>query len=265
MIKRWLKKTFGIRWHSRREGKFHRRRWLYIGQITLGIESVWLHKRDCFWIHLDLDGDNDAGQITLAITVPWLFSLYLWIHYWPLHKILPGKWVDSRCRPGTKFKMATPREIGLFIGDGRVSLSLWHNPNDWSRDDPWWWEFTVHPIDFLLGRSKYSERNLSMHDDTLRMPEGYYDVKIRMFESTWKRSRWPWHRRMVRAEIECYEPIPVPGKGENSWDLDDDAVHSMTCLARTPEDAMNQLIASIYRDRERYGGIEWLPNDAEVT
>jgi hypothetical protein len=64
---------------------------------------------------------------------------------------------------------------------------------------------------------------------------------------------------MVRAEITPDKPIPVPGKGENSWDCDDDASYGMTCAAQTPAEAVAHYSASIQRDRQRHGGNHWVP------
>lgn len=94
------------------------------------------------------------------------------------------------------------------------------------------------------------------------MPEHPYPATVRLFESTWKRPRWPFARRMVRAEIEVEGGIPHPGKGENSWDCDDDATYSLTCQARTAEDAVAKLVGSVLRDRRNYGGRSWRPREA---
>ena len=60
------------------------------------------------------------------------------------------------------------------------------------------------------------------------------------------------------------KPIPVPGKGENSWDCDDDAIHSSHGPHSTVHQAVAALVASGYRERTRYGsGPEWLPVDAQ--
>jgi hypothetical protein len=56
-----------------------------------------------------------------------------------------------------------------------------------------------------------------------------------------------------------YEPIPVPGKGENAWDMEDDAIHSMGCVANSVDDAIIKLLNSVNRDRVRYGGAHWVP------
>lgn len=59
------------------------------------------------------------------------------------------------------------------------------------------------------------------------------------------------------------KPIPVPGKGENSWDCDDDAIHSSHGPHSTVHQAVAALVASVYRDRTRYGsGPEWQPTAA---
>jgi hypothetical protein len=51
------------------------------------------------------------------------------------------------------------------------------------------------------------------------------------------------------VEIEVKGGVPVPGDGENSWDIDDDAVEIMTVAADTIEEAIAKFKESIGKDR----------------
>lgn len=153
------------------------------------------------------------------------------------------------------------RTTGIRIFDNAIWIDIWVNENEWRRDWPFWKKtHRISPADILLGRPEHCEGEVSEHQVMVKMPEGEYPAKVKMFTSTWKRPRWPFAKRLRRADIEPETPIPLPGKGENSWDMDDDATYSMTCPAESPEEAAIRLAASVIRDREKYGGKDWLPN-----
>lgn len=57
--------------------------------------------------------------------------------------------------------------------------------------------------------------------------------------------------------------VPVPGKGENSWDCGEDGTQSILFGVDTPirtyVDAANAFQASVQKTRLRYGGKDWMP------
>ena len=65
---------------------------------------------------------------------------------------------------------------------------------------------------------------------------------------------------MLRTEIEPNTSVPIPGKGENSWDLDDDAIHSGIYPTGIAQEAASSLAKSAMRTRKRYGGPNWVPD-----
>ncbi len=228
--------------HYRPKGSafWHGRAWLMFKRIEWHVEWIFGRRSRLCLAHLNLGyGDSDNG-VLLAVNVPYLFGIYLGVE-----ELFP-----SRDRQ---------RQIGWSWSDGRLHISLWEDPMQWSRSDPRWWSFSICPADILLGDSDYSTQDLRSERVIVAMPEGPYPCTVRIFESTWKRPRWHWPRKMIRADITPDTPIPVPGKGENSWDCGEDATWSMTCPAQTPEEAAAQLSQSILRDRDRYGGPHWRP------
>lgn len=130
--------------------------------------------------------------------------------------------------------------------------------------------------DWLFGRPIYSE---SRHRDVLlgqrrqeyfmKMPEGKYKMGMDFYTSYWHRPRSPFVKTIERVEITPEKPVPTPGKGENSWDLDEDATYSSTMpvRGRSPEELVADFKQSTMERRERYGGKNWLPENAttEVT
>lgn len=150
------------------------------------------------------------------------------------------------------------RQIGVRFFDGALWLDLWRNDDNWRSNDWRTRPIVIRPVDILFGRMKHSDQKLSDHEATVSLPDGQYPVKIEMTLVKLKRPRWPFATHFKRARIELLKPIPIPGKGENSWDIDDDAIMSMTCNVETVEQAIAKVVESALRDRRRYGGsLEW--------
>lgn len=197
-------------------------------------------------------GDSDAIGLSLGLG---FLTVYLTLIYWPWHLWL----TDKTKRKDQKY--GNGREIGFYFyhEDWALVFNCWYDPMESHSNDPWWMHNYIHLNDLFLGRPVYSEKTLMTDRCEVPMPEGGYLATVRIFESYWKRSRWPWPKRVIRAEITPDKPIPFPGKGENSWDCGEDATHSMTCVADTPLKAAMSLSESVMRSRLRYGGRTWRP------
>ena len=116
-----------------------------------------------------------------------------------------------------------------------------------------------HPLDTFFGRTAHSEEVIGTTSTVIPMPEKAYPCTVIMKRETWKRPRLPWASyRHIRAHIECEDGVPHPGKGENSWDCDDDATFGLCCKADTVEEGIGKFVQSVLRDRRRYGGsVNW--------
>lgn len=258
-----------LRWHSqnlstdrgpRRPLFWRGRAWFYFGQRhEIDLEWSLLHYARQMHAYLSLGCGDSNDEVMFALSIPYLISVYLTFAHF-----IPVRWFPRR-KSRTYGSLPCERQIGFRIFDNALWISLWEDPMMWDRDDPWWWRFSINPVDIALGRKDYSSKDLYTARVDVLMPEGLYPANVRMFESTWKRPRWPWPMRMIRADIEPETPIPHPGKGENSWDCEDDATHSMTCPARTPTEAAEMLRQSVLRDRTKYGGPGWLPSGVTIS
>jgi hypothetical protein len=210
------------------------RAWLRGPRWNFHVEWHFFRTDAALTLHVDGEGT------TFHLALPFLISLYVGID--------EVRWLRLKGWDG--------RDLGIRVFDWAIWFDFWdsQNGNGPSRN------FCFHIDDFFLGRSVYSDRTLEDGIQVaVEMPEGNYPATVRLFESSWKRPRWPWPKIVKRAEIEMQKPIPIPGKGENSWDMDDDATFSMVCAASTVQEAVVTLQRSILRDRERYGGSEWVP------
>lgn len=118
-----------------------------------------------------------------------------------------------------------------------------------------------------------SSRTLATEIVGVPMPEGVYKARVELRETTWKRPRWPWpHKdrsyhltvlsrptpdgpRIEHDEHGNQKPgyIPVPGKGESSWDCGPDGIFSQIGPGRTVEDAVRSVRESALRKRRDRG------------
>lgn len=211
------------------------RAWLYVPGNNFQV-SWHLGSRSCaFELTFSSIGDDD---FCFYIAIPFLFAFWFMIGNLPIVKKLPGvKW-NGEWGSGE-------RKIGVAIHHE----TFWIYP--WIDDDGRWWSLNFP--DFFFGRAKYSTVDLEQDTTVVPLPEGDYPAKYRLYRATWKRPRWPWAKTLLRGEIEVEKGIPIPGKGENSWDMDDDAIFSMTCVAATKEETVAAYVDSVMRTRGKYG------------
>lgn len=222
---------------------------------------AWLHMpANCFHVEWYLGGRKCALAATFGnrafsddailfhIAIPFIFNFYFGIERAEWVKRLPG--IGNGWQDGT-------REIGFSVHDGYLCLYLWcRDGSEWNRGDRWWhfkqpimWNF----VDFVLGRDKYSDEPIEAGEIEFSLPESDYIATYRMFRSTWKRPRWPWPHHLLRGEIEVEGGVPIPGKGENSWDLDDTVTYSLTCPASSKEELVEKFIEGVQKRRLEYG------------
>lgn len=217
--------------------------WLYLDKQSercINLEYViWTH----FWgADIELfcgDGDRDL-QLYLACG---LFAVWL-----TFEDILPIRW-----RPDYNKRFSSAREIGISIHDQRIFVNLWNDPMGWSASDPWWWSFTLHPVDWVFGKTKYSEKEIEHYENVpLRICQHEeYSATVRLFESTWKRPWWS-ARKIRRASVKVEKGVRHPGKGTMSYNCDDDFLYSLTTPADSVEEALNKFRDSVLDMRKRY-------------
>lgn len=156
---------------------------------------------------------------------------------------------------------------GIMYYSGAITVDIWAPENDFSGTGRKR-NYYIRPLDRLkdkiLGKRKYSTEVISEYKETLSFLEGEniveYPVVISMEIATWKRPRW-WPMKLYRPEIKMQ--IPVPGKGENSWDIDEDCIYDSTLAGRktpyTIEEVLKQETEYIMKERLRHGGLNWKP------
>jgi len=220
------------------------RAWFSFFSDRYQINWEWVFFVRYFGLRFGVDRHDDCPWSFSIHT--FLFSIYLSLNSPLLRKLTPNT------------KDCDSREIELEIRDWSLWWNFWTSDSCWSSRTPKWRNGCFHFIDFLLGKEKHSKRKLSGIDTFVPMPEKAYPCTVEMFEATWKRPRW-FPKRLIRADIDIPEGVPFPGKGENSWDCGEDAIFSMSCVARTVPEAIGKIVSSCLSDRQKYGTLDYVP------
>lgn len=157
------------------------------------------------------------------------------------------------------------RRFGLSLFDSCLTFYGGSDPHVWSRDDPWYHRLTIDLHRLLFGKASYKEEPVG------EPVSGYVAVDREAYPVTaqLKVSSWTYPRRMglsrfvnnsiSRVEVDCGKGIPIPGKGENSWDLGDDKIFEASVAANSLEEGMERLAEMVRDRRDRYGGEGWKP------
>lgn len=170
--------------------------------------------------------------------------------------------LESYRKLGDLTKRIGNRQLRVAVHNG----SIWWetplvDPNCGSSDEPWYTRGCIPVLDWLFGeleiRTVKTERTTKIE---VNLPEGAYTGVCELEHRLVGRSRW-FNQKIGYAKIGLDAPhgIPVPGKGENDYDLDDDAIYMFSTQARTPADAVGQLVGRVLHLRWSRGGTSWRP------
>jgi len=219
-MKRW-------RWQNLNESK----RKLLWGRGWWGrwrLEVVCPKKTAVFYVQLD----GTKGEISAAAWLLW-FQIYLSFSMRLQH-------------------ISGSRQVCIAFHDRGVWWSFWLDPmGGWSSSTPRWRQGCFHPIDFLLGREKCEVEKVAQGEVIIPMPEGCYLARCTKEIRIWKRPRWPKVRRNVSYDLHIPGGIPHAGKGTESYNCGDDGLCGIS--GSTREQAVGNAVASVLRDRRRYG------------
>lgn len=158
-------------------------------------------------------------------------------------------------------KLSDKTVASVSIHSGSVWWELWQKRHEWHSSTPRWRNGYFNPTDWALGRRVYSKQVVEGPVEvTVPMPEGGYPAVVTIELGTWKRPRWPWPMHLHAYNIDILKPdgepngyIPVPGKGENSYDCGGDGTFSMSGPGRTIEEAIAGMVESTLATRRRRG------------
>lgn len=164
---------------------------------------------------------------------------------------------------------------------------LWRDDSCWNHDDnvkaPWngnGWHYMKDLKELVLGKTLYQEsgnpEDTKVERIWIQMPEGSYPALMTTTRVAWKRQLRAKLERLFpdifqsemlyRVNVKLPQGISSPGKGENSWDLDDNRMDE-TSLGATKTTMHRSVVSkkvseSVMRDRFRHGGgYAFVPDD----
>lgn len=215
---------------------------VYFKACDFGFE--WAFGRRVWGASLTMDLRREERALTFHIALPKLFQVFFTIE--------GLSWI-----PGYNGKLEDMnRTIGLAMHDGGIWAHLWSDRTGWGPDRT----YSFYPVEFLLGRYQSEIENGELSPVEIAMPEGNYTAQVRHIKQTWTRRRFPFLKK-TKAFIEFIfdSGLPIPGKGENDWDMGDDAIMGTSVSANSIEEAIEMVTADALCRRERYGGRNWQP------
>ncbi len=187
-----------------------------------------------------------------------LFGLYVSADHPRLRRL--RNWVLA-VFPGDMRADWSGRNFGIGVHDWALWWDVGSDDYGWTCTRPRWKDGSWRPFGFL--RRQGEPEILEEREVLIPLPERSYRATARLERTHWGFDKLPRffdrEDRHVDLKMADGEQIPVPGKGENSWDCGEDATFGMYGPARTIEDAIGKLVASVLRTRHRRGGSRWMP------
>ena len=233
-----------------------RRLFIHVGPVTLKFEVGRVN--GVRWLELRWGGGYTDGVSLTAgvgfgawatVELPWSWTKR--IPGWPMH--------DSRTlglnSSGGRLRLLLGREdFGTYYGQPKRWMPRWIRNR----------ELCLFNFDWIVGRDKVSREQLEGPTRMLftvgEWPGDEYTVEVSRERMTW--------RNRVRSITRTYWDVktpdgekapPIPGKGENSWDIDDDGIYGSSYDTPTVEEAFAKFRESVIKSRRRYGGDNWRP------
>ena len=225
---------------------WHGRAWLEIGSLSLTLEwSAWTR-----FAHGYVNASGEDGLKFGAALPP--VALWLGVRTPRL-----SRWLHSALR-------YDGCEIGWHVFDGALRWRLWADPDSWEHDRPRWRDGSFNVVDAVLGKEVLTTRPVEARDVVIPLPERGYRATVQIEDRIVSRVRWfarTWRGSHVR--MHDGEQLPIPGKGENSWDCGNDAIYAQSNQADSVEQAVARIVESVLRVRQQRGG-SWSPPSPEV-
>lgn len=183
----------------------------------------------------------DDDDVTIGLSVPFL-NLYLSI--------------DG---PGCRRDPA--RRVDVWVVDWHVHWSVWTDPMSWSSNTPRWRDGGADLSELVLGKAEVHVEDVEAHTVWVPLIERSYLATATVKRHVRRWSRWPWPKvsRFVDVEMFKGHAIPIPGKGENSYDCGSDALYSMSTPARSIDAAIGRVVGDIMETRRKRGWTDWDP------
>lgn len=267
--KNWFCRLIGLNfWHSINENKHNRVKRLLHTRAFFHFDSgkqvsIEICSRPSFHWYMSVDG-CDAD---LKFSFWFIFSF--WITF---HRFLPKSWYPRK-KHDVYGSLPEEKEIGVRFHHYKMWVTLWKD-DDYSYHKSWR-KFIVRPFDWISKTKCENKDTGEFEDYLLPFLEGNYWVRVHREYWEWKAKyrifAWFLDKKGYRYVVKAgygkgagftEVPIPVEGKGENSWDCDEDARWSVTFGLNKHfsfREAALDFWQDTMKDRIRHGGRTWIP------
>lgn len=276
----WVLKRLGFWWFPSKDNSFAKGRELLFWEKNpktdsakrmVGIEWGLGRKARFCHAYMEFAGEEDYK---FALAIPRLFQVWLTIYdakpfiFWKpdekLERTFKVRNPDGSERVAHYGRWWQSRYLGIEYSNGRIRLILFSDRMNhmyykyprftWRMREPnfnikGWFEQLV------FGKELHSNVKLSEPISIrIPMPEGNFDAVIQHGRRTWgwQRFRKPTIKDYTSIELE--KPPTFAGKGENGYDMDDDAIYatSFNGLLNADEVA-GQYRDMVLKERKKYG------------
>jgi hypothetical protein len=235
------------------QGKFpwHARAWLHLSsQSTARVE--YNIKSD--FHHIGIAVDPSDGEIKAFIAFAPFAVWFALEDYKLIERLLPG---------------INEREVSISAHNKCIYWSFWMDPQRGRSDEPAYRRGSFAWDDFVFGKQTIEREVIKATERVaIPMPEGVYLGNSTIERFTYRRPRARTLTKTMASvtmdprENKAFKPIPVPGKGENDYDIDEDALYSMSRQVEpnaTHADAVAEVVRSVLKTRWQRGGKNWRP------
>lgn len=244
---------------------FNKRKWWYLkGNRSISVEVAGWRSHPSIYVRVDGSERDVCFHFALGFGI--------WITF---ERFLPKSWYPTYESSYGHGRIGEEREISLSFHGGCFWWDFWVSEewSSWTKNKTWrkgcW-----HIVDLIKGKHKCERNEIHRDEHVLPFYEGNYNVEVIKYLRIDKWPRWP-TRKMVSWEVKAGyykdgkfidKPIPVEGKGESSYDCDEDATWSMTFPGapyrkevQSSYDAALYFWHSMMKSRERRGSSRWVP------
>jgi hypothetical protein len=226
--------------HKSREDK---RYWLHWGRACWYLELVTgIKQRHC---HADIEIGGDENDIKISVGIPFLFAFWFGVEGLLPYKWLPRDW---------------GRTTGIKLYEEYLWIDIWRDDSGWTEQKKWQ-HISINWKRILFGRDRLTKTDLATEYLEVVLPEGRYKAKVNITQFKWTFKRFKKPLVIIRSDVQPEIPIPIPGKGENSWDIDDDAIYSFSTAISNPHYAAEALAKDVMETRRKRAGYDWMPTE----
>jgi hypothetical protein len=271
----WLLHKMGFWWFPSKKNALSKGSlllfWREQSNRTVGLE--WSFGRQANMCHAYVEFASEDDYV-FSLALPRLLQVWVTIAnarpfiFWNPNERL-DRTFETRDRDGAKRiahygRWWEGRHVGAQISGGSIRLFLFSDRMNHSYyKHVWFTERMREPSlnvkrifeRIVFGKEVYSNDKLS---DAMAirvpMPEGNYDAVIQHGRRVWG---WQRFRKPIikdSTDIELENPPNFAGKGENGWDMDDDAIYGTSFQGHlTPDEAAHQYRELVLKERNKYG------------